>query len=226
MRSGHKPLGLCRTLSVRASLTGRQRHGVLAVIALTLALTTACTTPTPPARPTILATSAPPTTSVATSPAARPGELSCVDAYTKEPRGSEPIAFTAAGVGFEALSTAGFDPVPAQSGTLPWAASGGYFSKAPVHLDKGVSWAEVTAIRGDVTFAWVPAGVWMGFSRGSGATYEAPVARFESCERSYTGFLGGILTPTAHACVTLGIRSDLHPEVEPMRVAIGKGSCR
>jgi len=129
-------------------------------------------------------------------------------------------------VGFEALSTAGFDPIPAKSGSLPWEASGGYFSKAPVYLDQGVSWAEVTAIRGDMTFAWVPAGVWMGLSTGSGASYEASVARFESCDRSYTGFLGGILTPTAHACITLGIRSDLHPEVEPMRVAIGKGSCR
>ncbi len=42
---------------------------------------------------------------------------------------------------------------------------------------------------------------------------------------SYTGLLGGLLTPTAQACVTLGIRSNLHSAVEPFRVAIGKGAC-
>jgi hypothetical protein len=123
------------------------------------------------------------------------------------------------------LSRTGFDPIPARGASLPWEASGGYFSKSPIYLGSGVIWAELTAIKGDVTFAWVPGPVWTGLQRGSGGTYEAPTARFESCGGSYTGFLGGILTPTAHACITLGIRSNLHPEIEPFRVAIGKGAC-
>lgn len=131
--------------------------------------------------------------------------------------------FTASGVGFESLSEAGFDPIPAQN-AVPWNASG-YFSKSPIYLDNGVTWAELTAINGDATFAWVPAPIWTGSSTGSVATYEASTAHFESCDGSYTGFLGGILTPTNHACLTLGIRSNLHPDVEPMPVAIGKGAC-
>jgi hypothetical protein len=167
-----------------------------------------------------------PAASGGTSPAFHPGELSCADAYTDDPLNVDSIPFTA-GVGFEALSEAGFDPMPVRSADLPWKASGGYFSKSPIYLDDDVAWAEVTALEGgDVRFGWVPAGVWTGLARGStGRTYEASTARFESCEGSYTGFLGGILTPTARACITLGIRSNIHPEVESLRVAVGKGAC-
>jgi hypothetical protein len=150
--------------------------------------------------------------------------LSCADAYTTEPRGGWP-RFTASGVGFESLNKTGFDPIPARTANLPWRVSGGYATKSPIYLDNGVTWAELTAVKGDVAFAWVPAGVWMGLQRGSGGTYEAPTARFESCNGAYTGFLGGILTPTAHACITLGIRSNIHPDVEPFEVAVGKGAC-
>lgn len=225
MRSGQSPAGCPRRLAEQGKLTGRRCLGLLLMIAIALPLTAACTTtaaPTPPASGT--PSSAPTTTTGANSPTARPGELSCADAYTKEPRGATPVPFTDSGVGFESLNETGFDPIPAQD-ALPWAASG-YFSKSPIYLDHGVTWAEVTALQGDARFAWVPAPVWTGLSRGSGRTYEAGTARFESCEGSYTGFLGGILTPTAHACITLGVRSNLHPEVEPVRVAIGEGACR
>lgn len=193
------------------------------MIAITLSLVAACTdSPTPPSR---AASPDPSATSVTSSPTASPGQLSCADAYTKEPQGSEATTFTESGVGFESLSKAGFSPIPVRSASLPWEASGGYFSKSPIYLNNGVTWAELAAVKGDVTFAWVPASVWMGLARASGGTYEATTAHFESCDSSYTGFLGGILTPTAHACITLGIRSNLHPEVEPFQVAIGKGGC-
>jgi len=180
----------------------------------------ACTTTPSVTLPTASATT--PSATAATSASFRPGELSCADAYTTESRGVDP-AFTGSGVGFEGLSVVGFDPIPARN-AVPWDASG-YFSKSPIYLDNGVTWAEITSITGDAGFAWVPASVWTGSSRGSAGTYEALTARFESCGGSFTGFLGGILTPTAHACLTLGIRSNLHPEVERMPIAIGKGAC-
>lgn len=213
MRS-HSTAASRRRFAVRDNLTGRRRLALLPLIAVVLTLVTACTSTGSPTTPT---------TGVASSPTARPGQLSCADAYTTEPRGARPT-FTASGVGFESLGASGFDPVPAQ-GILPWDASDGYFSKSPIYLDDGVVWAELTAVKGDVAFAWVPAGVWMGLQRASGGTYEAPTVRFESCGGSYTGFLGGILTPTAHACITLGIRSNVHPDVEPFKVAIGKRAC-
>lgn len=133
--------------------------------------------------------------------------------------------FTASGVGFEALSEAGFDPIPAGGNAgLPRDATG-YLSKSPIYLDDGVGWAEVTAIKGDITFAWVPVQVWTQRSGWSLADYESATARLESCDGSYTGFLGAVRTPTAHACITLGIRSNLHPQVEPVRVAVGRGAC-
>ena len=101
-----------------------------------------------------------PAASGGTSPAFHPGELSCADAYTDDPLNVDSIPFTA-GVGFEALSEAGFDPIPAERTGLPRDASG-YFLKSPVYLDKGVTWAEVTALKGEVTFVWVPARVWTG----------------------------------------------------------------
>ena len=225
MRTGHSPVQSVE--GSRSSTASRSciRVGLLPMLALAPFLTGACTTTAPPIPPSSVEISpAPPKTSVANSPTARPGELSCDDAWTTEPQGSGRTVFTASGVGFESLNADGFDPIPAQS-ALPWDASG-YFSKSPIYLNKGVTWAEVTALQGDITFAWVPAPVWTGSSRVSGKTVEAPAARFESCESSYTGFLGGIHTPTAHACITLGVRSNLHPEVEPIQVAIGKGSCR
>ena len=227
MRSGHHPVSSRPRLAEQGNLTRRRRLGLLPMIAVAVPLMAACTTTAPPAPPTSVTTSAaPPTPSMANSPTARPGELSCADAYIKEPRGASPVPFTDSGVGFESLNETGFDPLPAQSAGLRWDASG-YFSKSPVYLDHGVTWAEVTALQGDVTFAWVPASVWSGLSRGSATSYEAPTARFESCgEGAYTGFLGGVLTPTAHACITLGVRSNLHPEVEPVRVAIVKDACR
>jgi hypothetical protein len=47
---------------------------------------------------------------------------------------------------------------------------------------------------------------------------------FEACEGSYTAFLGAVRTPAARECVTLGIRSNVHPEVESHRIAIGTGA--
>lgn len=44
----------------------------------------------------------------------------------------------------------------------------------------GVMWAEATALQGDITFAWVPATMWMGSSKVSGETVEARAVRFES----------------------------------------------
>ncbi len=224
MRSSGNPDTSCRGSADAARGTVLRRLAILPLIAVALPLI-ACTTTASPSSPTsVAAPPVAPVASVANSPNAQPGQFFCADAYTIEPRGGRP-PFTASGVGFESLSRTGFDPIPARGASLPWQASGGFFSKAPLYLDHGVTWAELTAIKGDVTFAWVPAGVWMGLQRASGRTYEAPTARFESCDRSYTGFLGGILTPTARACITLGIRSNLHPEVERFRVAIGKGAC-
>ncbi|MGC3992700.1 MAG: hypothetical protein QM779_00970 [Propionicimonas sp.] len=197
-----------------------RRLRALALTAVGLSFLAACTAAAPPARPTEGASAAS-TASPATA-SFQPGQLSCIDAYTKEMQGGKAV-LTASGVGFEALSKAGFDPIPAE-GALPWEASGGYFSKSPIYLDDRVAWAEVTAITGEVRFAWVPSAVWTGQERATG-DYETASVRLESCNDSYTGFLGGILTPTAHACITLGIRSNLHPDVEPFRVAIGKGTC-
>ncbi len=151
-----------------------------------------------------------------------PGELFCEDAYTTEPRGRQP-KFTASGVGFEALNPTGFDPIPGTAAGLSDAP--GYFSKSPIYLSKGVTWAEVTALKGDVMFAWVPARVWTSASGWSLAAYAAPTVRFESCAGGYTGFLGGVTTPTARACLTLGVRSSLHPDVEAVQVSIGKNAC-
>jgi len=136
------------------------------------------------------------------------------------------VSFTTAGVGFALLSKAGFDPIPATEGglTLPPDAPQ-YFSKSPLHLKSGVAWAEITAVQGDITFAWVPAGVWTGSPGWSLAPYLAATARFESCGGSYTGFLGGVLTPKSRECVTLDIRSNLRPEGERVRVPIGRDAC-
>lgn len=221
MRSGRNSGGRHRGLAA-VNLAGSRRLGQLSMIAVALPLIAACTTSS---MPTSVTTSlSPPTIRVATSPDARPGELLCEDAYTTDQRGAGP-AFTASGVGFEALSETGFDPVLAAGSTGLPADATGYLSKSPIYLDSGVTWAEVTAIKGDITFAWVPARVWTKRSGWSLATYEAATARFESCDGSYTGFLGAVRTPSAHACITLGIRSNLHREIEPIRVAIGKGSC-
>ncbi len=227
MRTDGGPAGSLRRLVGRVDVARSRRLGLLSMASALLAVLAACSGTGSPAPATSAARSDTPAASTGASPAFKPGELTCADAYTEDPLGVESIAFTDAGVGFEALNETGFDPVPVERASLPWEASGGYFSKSPIYLDDDVSWAELMAIEGgDVTFAWVPAGVWTGLARGSaGRTYEAATARFESCEGSYTGFLGGILTPTAHACVTLGIRSNLHPEVESLRVAIGRGAC-
>jgi len=223
MKSGTNVVGRHHGLVTQHNVAGRQRRGQLSMIAVVLPLIAACTTTSSP--PTSVTTSAaPPTTHVATSPGERPGVLSCADAYTTEPRGPKP-AFTASGVAFEALNEAGFDPVPAAGSTGLPADAAGYLSKSPIYLDNGVTWAEVTAIKGDITFAWVPARVWTTASGWSLATYEAKTARFDSCNGSYTGFLGAVHTPSAHACITLGVRSNRHPSIEPIRVAIGKGSC-
>lgn len=197
-----------------------RRLGELALTAVGLTLLAGCTAAAPPAAPTGSASVA--STAPAATASFLPGQLSCADAYTEElQRGS--AVFTASGVGFEALSRAGFDPIPAER-ALPWEVSDGYFSKSPIYLDDGVAWAEITAIKGEVGFAWVASAVWTG-QVGATGHYETASVRLESCNGSYTGFLGGILTPTAHACITLGIRSNLHPTVEPFRVAIGKGAC-
>jgi hypothetical protein len=193
-----------------------------------LPLIAACTITTPsappPSRP---GSSAPPTQVTAPTPTAKPGSLLCADAYATQPSGSTPVAFTPAGVGFDSLSKAGFDPIPATEGDLHLPADAPqYFTKSPIYLSNGVTWAEITLIHGDPTLAWVPATVWTGPPGWSLAPYLAKAARFESCNGSYTGFLGGILTATANECITLGIQSNLHPEVEPLEVSIGKHACR
>ena len=203
----------------------RWRLRFVAVIASALTLIAGCTatgSPTPPPSATSSATS-PTGTSGTTSPAARPGQLSCADAYTTDPIGDLP-KFTDSGIGFYSLSKKGQDPIPADQTNLPSDASG-YFLKSPVYLDKGVSWVEVTVIEGDVTFLWVPAGVWIGPRRWSVVRYQSRTVRFESCKGSYTGFLGGIRTPAARECATLGLRSSIQPQVEQFQVAIGKGAC-
>lgn len=209
----------------KRGLPGRRSWGQLWTMAASLLFIASCTTGHPQA-PTAggATTQAMPTPSVSVSPTVRPGELTCADAYTTERREGK-LTFTASGVGFEALNQTGFDPVPAGNTGLPGDATG-YFLKSPVYLEDGVIWAEVTAIKGDITFVWVPVRVWTGSSGWSLATYETSMARFESCNGSYTGFLGAVRTPTAHACVTLGVRSNLHPKPERVRVAIGKGACR
>ena len=212
-------VGLLRIIR-RGMTRAVRRLRMMAVTAAGISLLVACTAIAPARLPTGSASGS---SSASVAPASfRPGQLSCTDAYTGEPQGGRPV-FTASGVGFEALGKAGFDPIPAE-GALPWQASGGYFSKSPIYLDDGVAWAELTAIKGEVAFAWVPSAVWTGQERATGS-YETASVRLESCTDSFTGFLGGVLTPTAHACITLGIRSNLHPSVEPFRVAIGKGAC-
>lgn len=203
----------------------RRRFGLAPVIAASLALIAGCTATGSPAQPTSVASSVPSPTgaSVATSPAAQPGQLSCADAYTRDPIGALP-AFTASGVGFESLSEKGVDPIPADNTGLSSEASG-YFLKSPVYLDKSVAWAEVAAIEGDITFLWVPAQVWTGPPGWSVSSYESRTVRFESCMDSYTGFLGGVRTSTARECATLGLRSSIHPQAVSIRVAIGKGAC-
>jgi len=204
---------------------GCRRRGFLPLGATVLALIVGCTsTGSPTASPSAVSSPASPTsTGVATPPAAQPGRLSCADAYTTDPVGDLPV-FTAAGVGFDLLNDKGQDPIVAETAGFSSDAAG-YFLKSPVYLDKGVSWAEVTVIEGDATFLWVPAGVWTGPPGWSVASHASRTARLESCTDSYTGFLGGVLTPIARECVTLGLRSDIHPEVEEIRVAIGKGAC-
>lgn len=223
MKSGSDSVGRHRGLVAQHKGTGRRRRGQLSMVAVALPLIAACTTTN--SQPTSVTPSlALPTTHVATSPRIRPGELSCADAYTTEPRGPKP-AFTASGVAFEALDETGFDPVPAAGSTGLPADAAGYLLKSPIYLENGVIWAEVTALKGDIMFAWVPARVWTTTSGWSLATYEAKTARFDSCDGAYTGFLGAVRTPSAHACITLGVRSNLHPGIERVRVAIGKGSC-
>lgn len=181
------------------------------------------TTTSPPDPP---ASAGPTPTPPTPSPAAL-RELACADAYTTEPRGAQPT-FTSSGVGFVGLSEEGYDPLRTEDAGFPLD-EGGYVTKAHLYLEKGVTWADVTVLHGDLTLAWVPAGVWTGLngpSIWSIATYEAHAVRFESCQGSYTGFLGAVRSPTDRECVTLGVRSNLHPEVEPVRVAIGEGACR
>lgn len=132
--------------------------------------------------------------------------------------------FTTPGVGFEALNQDGFDPISVERAGL--AGVSGYFSKSPIYLDKGVTWAEISVLAGDATLVWVPAPVWTGPPGWSLVTYEAPRARLKSCDGLYTGFLGGVLTPTDRVCILVGIRSNLHPEVERIRIAVGKRACR
>lgn len=173
-----------------------------------------------------------PTASTSDEPDSTPSpaalrELTCVDAYTVEPRGTQP-AFTSSGVGFVGLNEVGYDPLRTEDAGFPLD-KGGYVTKSHLYLDDGVAWAEVSVLDGDLTLAWAPAGVWTGLSGQSPwslAAYEAHAVRFESCGGGYTGFLGVLRSPTARECVTLGIRSNLHPEVEPVRVAIGKDACR
>jgi hypothetical protein len=54
---------------------------------------------------------------------------------------------------------------------------------------------------------------------------EATTVRLESCDGSFTGFLGGLRSAKPKDCLTLGISSNLHPEVERYRVAIGEEGC-
>lgn len=203
----------------------RRRCGLTPMIAASLALMAGCTATASPVPPGNVASWVPPSAgpSAATSPTAQPGQLSCADAYTRDPTGALP-AFTASGVGFDSLSEKGADPIPVVDTGLSGDASG-YFLKSPVYLDEGVVWAEVVAIEGDVTFLWVPARVWTGPPGWSVSSYESRTVRYESCTGSYTGFLGGVRTPTARECATLGLRSSSHPQVESIRVAIGKGAC-
>lgn len=205
----------------------RRRARPAPMLAAMLPLIAACTITAPSAAPipTTPGNSAPPTQVTTSTPTPKPGTLLCADAYATQPSGSPP-AFTPAGVGFDSLSKTGFDPIPASDGDLNLPADAPqYFTKSPIYLNNGVSWAEITPIHGDVTFAWVPATVWTGPAGWSLAPYLANTARFESCNGSYTGFLGGILSPSNKACVTLGIRSNLHTEAEPFEVAIGKHTC-
>ncbi|MEA5117853.1 MAG: hypothetical protein VB036_09550 [Propionicimonas sp.] len=148
----------------------------------------------------------------------------CVDAYTTEPGRSGPQPFLAAGVKFESLNAIGLDPIPVGESGLS-AERGGYFTKSPLYLDDGVAWAEVTVIEGDASLAWVPASVWTSGGRWLLDAYLAPRAHFESCDGSYTGFLGGLLTSAADECLTLGVSSSLRPEVQAVRVAIGRDAC-
>ena len=153
-------------------------------------------------------------------------ELTCRDAYTAEPRGRQP-AFTSSGVGFVGLNEAGYDPLRTEDAGFPLDA-GDYVTKSHLYLEDGVTWAEVSVLEGDATLAWAPAGVWSGLegpTPWSLAAYEAHAVRFESCDGGYTGFLGVVRSAKARECITLGITSNLHPEVESVRVAIGKDGC-
>lgn len=193
----------------------------LPTIILAALLLAACTASN--SVPPSVANSASPANTVLPSPSVRPGNLSCDDAYTTEPRGAKPV-FTKSGVGFDSLNKDGFDPISIEDAGLTGAS--GYFSKSPIYLDKGVAWAEVEVLTGDATLAWVPARVWTGPNGWPLRSYEASLSRFESCDGAYTGFLGGVVTPANRACIVVGVRSNTHPAIERIRIAIGRGACR
>ncbi|MGC3953227.1 MAG: hypothetical protein QM804_03060 [Propionicimonas sp.] len=151
--------------------------------------------------------------------------LTCQDAYTTSPEGSGSAEFTAPGVKFLFLNEAGFDPYPVEEVGFPLD-HGGYYTKSPVYLKEGVTWAVVTVLEGEATLAWMPIEARGYPQRVSLTAYEATAMRLESCDGSFTGFLGGLRTPKARECLVVGVSSNLHPEVEKFRVAIGKDGCR
>lgn len=177
--------------------------------------------PAVPQPATTAPTSPPPTTTQPTSPPT-PAELTvltCRDAYTTSTEGTGSGEFTASGVKFLFLGESGSTAYPTEDAGFP-RNPGGYYSKSPVYLAEGVTWALITVLEGDATLVWTDS-----FYPWDLADFEATTVRLESCDGSFTGFLGGIRSAKPKDCLTLAISSNLHPEAERYRVAIGKDGC-
>ena len=212
---------LKRTRRSRWSLTAAA--GLVAAALVIVPRFAAAPIPAVP-QPATTAPVAPPTTPPAPtySPAALT-VLTCEDAYTTSPEGSGPDEFTASGVKYF-LSEHGSSSHPVEEAGFPLD-RGGYYTKSPVYLKEGVTWAVVTVLEGDAALAWMTREARWYPQQVSLTAYEATTMRLESCDGSFTGFLGGLRSPKASECLTLGISSNLHPEVEKVRVGLGQEGC-
>ena len=146
-----------------------------------------------------------PESGAATRVVAKTVRLSCADATQSAAPPTGPS--TLGGLTLEGVSGDVAGSRPADVGLQVPAGSQLYFAKIPAYLGPGTTGATIElAPDSEGYLAWVPASTWTG---GGGAIdltpWMATTVILDGCPDQASTYLGGVLSPSPHMCLTLRV---------------------